>query len=102
MCFAYGQVERFVLEISLAKPRVTSQATKVAGNISEPITVTDTAEQLIPLIKNLVDADVKVIVVVRLGAVGDNIVENSRLVGCRVEVQQLDCITIQAVGGKLI
>ncbi len=100
MRFAHRQVDRVVLKISLRKTRVISQSGEVARKIRVLLAVTDAAKHLVPLIKNLVNADVKVIGVVRLGAVFGEVIESSRLVGRRVQVQQLVAVAVNPVTGS--
>src|ERR1700730_16739568 len=100
--FADSQVNPAIREIPPAKSGVVAKTREIAGKIRVAPTITDSTEQLIALAEILVHAHIEVVIVVRLAAVREIVVCETRTICSGIKLQQLQCVGVNASGGQLI
>src|SRR6266436_4522017 len=100
--FADSQVKRAIREIPPAKSGVVAKTREIAGKIRVAPTIADSTEQLIALAEVCIHANIKMVIVVRLAAVREIVVRETRTICYRKKLQQLQCVGVNASGGQLI
>src|SRR4029077_14009807 len=100
--FADSQVKRAIREIPPAKSGVVAKACEITGEIRMSAAVAHAPKQLIALAEVCVSANVEVVVVIGLAAVGKIVVTETRSICYRKELQQLEGVGVNASGGQLI